>query len=136
MGRFRRALITRSPVIFDDAVQHLIEVLAVVPERSPQQALLGRSDLQQGSAAPSVPDRRARFQAMHAECLERELEDEPRALFEYARAPERRADGETPLGRAESWLEQPATASPNAIQSRSGPRIDVDGLTKIDSPRK
>src|SRR6185436_3769761 len=41
---------------------------------------------------------------MHPERLEGEIEDQFRAILKHAGAPERGADGEAPLGRAEPGL--------------------------------
>src|SRR6185503_3992722 len=55
-----------APIVFDNGVENLIDELAVLQERSPQQTLLHGSDLQQRAVPSSVLHSSARFEAVHA----------------------------------------------------------------------
>src|SRR6188472_422548 len=78
----------------------------VTAERAAQDAFLDRADLAQRAVAAAVGDRRAGFEAMHADRVDREVDDHAGALGEDSRAPELRADRETPLGRQEARFER------------------------------
>src|SRR5207245_10293531 len=95
------------PVFVDDRPEHLIQVLAVLEERSPEHAFLHGADLSRRAIAAAVPDRRARLDSMYAHHLEREFEHELRPLEKEARAPVGRPDREAPLRPAEPGLERP-----------------------------
>src|SRR5689334_24792128 len=90
-----------EPLFGEDRPQHLIEVLAVAEERSPEYALARRADLAQRAAAASVGRRRPRLEPVHADRGEREVERQLRAVDEQAAAPELRRDRESPLADAE-----------------------------------
>src|SRR6185436_10589214 len=75
---------------------------AAVAERLAQHALRDRADFPQRGVAAAVQDRRARFEALHAERVERKTGDQLRPVLEHARAPERRTDGKAPFSRSES----------------------------------
>src|SRR5207253_2032874 len=57
---------------------------------------------EQCAGAATVLHGRPRFETMHADGVEGEFEQELGSFFEYARPPERRADGEAPFGRPEA----------------------------------
>ena len=77
-------------------------------ERPAQHAFLDRAQLPERAVAAAVLDGRPRFEPMHAEHIEREVDDEPRTIDEDARAPELRGQREPPLGRPERRLERSA----------------------------
>ena len=63
-----------------DRPQRLIEILAVPQERSTQHAFLHGAQLSERAVAASVAERRTRFEPVHAEHVEREAQDEFRAV--------------------------------------------------------
>src|SRR5262245_31910513 len=81
-----------SPVRCEQRVERLIEVASTAEERSPQDTFLDCAELLQGAIAAPVQDCRTRFEAMHAERVEHEVEHQPRALEEQTTAPERGAE--------------------------------------------
>src|SRR5450432_114621 len=85
-----------APVGVEDRVEDLVDLLAVLGERLAKQTLLHGAQLLEGAVATAVLYHRARFQPVHAERLEREIEHELRALLEHARAPEVGVDREAP----------------------------------------
>ena len=93
-----RTVAARTPVLLDDGVEHLVEVLVAAGKRFPEDAFRHGTDLEQRLDAASVLDGAARFEAMHADALEGELQQQRRTLFEDAGTPERRADGKAPFG--------------------------------------
>ena len=68
------------PVGLEQRVERLIEIMTVALERPAQDPFLHGAELLKRAVAAAVQDRRARFQTMHAERLEHELEHELRAL--------------------------------------------------------
>src|SRR5437762_9233285 len=133
----RQALTRLAPVVVEDRVQHLIDVLAVAPERLPQHRLLHGASLQQRAVAASVEDRGARLEPVHAERLEDELLHQLRAVFEYTGAPQCRADGKAPFGAAELAIELPhlenADRRVRALQ-RDGEADVSAGIALPDGP--
>src|SRR5207237_4629154 len=95
-----------EPVLLQNCPQSLVQMLAVADKRPPQHALLHRSELSQRAVAASVSERRTRFQPMHAQNLEREVDDQFGAVDEHAETPEFRRQRETPLRSAKGRLER------------------------------
>src|SRR5438093_319031 len=93
-----------APIVLDDRVEDLVEILSVTHERLPECGFLHRSRLEQRRVAPSVQHGHARLQPMHTERFERELENLLGAVKESARPPERRPDGKSPVRCAETPL--------------------------------
>src|SRR5258708_3715433 len=79
----------RAPVLVNHGPHGLIEILAVLEERLPQDAFLLRADLPQRGVAAQVAQRGARLEAVDADRFERELDHELGAFLEDAGAPER-----------------------------------------------
>src|SRR6185436_1864929 len=102
-ARARRLL--PAPVLRKNREERLIQMLPVLLERLPQQTFLHRADLHQRAVAAAVLHGGPRLEATDADRVEGELEHQFRAGFEHARAPEVRADGETPLRRVEPRAE-------------------------------
>ena len=93
-----------TPVVLENRVKALIEILPVAQERLSEDALLDGADLQQRAVAAAVLHCRARLEPMDAERVERELENQLGALLKNAGAPERRADRESPFRGVETRL--------------------------------
>ena len=93
-----------APIIFDDRVEDLVEILSVTPERLPENSFLHRARLEHRPVAPSVQYGHARSESMHTECFERERENQVSGLLERPRAPERRSDRKPPLRTVETPL--------------------------------
>src|SRR5437870_8042682 len=100
----RRRRLHRAPVVLENRVEHLVQALAVVHERLAQHALLNCAHLEERAVASAVEHRRTRFEPVRTKRVERELDDELCALHEYARAPEGRAERETPFGGGEARI--------------------------------
>src|SRR3989442_2715945 len=94
-------LLRLQPILVENRPQHLIQLLAIPHERLTKNPFLHRADLLQRAVAATVPDRRTCLEAMHADCFEREVDDELGAFLEDSRAPEGRADRESPFRGAE-----------------------------------
>jgi hypothetical protein len=95
----------RAPVAVQNREEHLIQVAAVPGEGLPQDCLLHGAKLEQRAVAPSVLHGSASFESSHAERVEREFEHEFRGVLENSRSPERRANGESPLGRVQTRVQ-------------------------------
>src|SRR3989442_13338870 len=95
----------RHVIAVEDRVERLVQPDAVARERAAQDALLDRADLSERAVAAPVQHGGARFEPLHAERAEREIEHELGALFEHATAPERRANREAPFRRMERRVE-------------------------------
>ena len=80
----------RKEVAVEDRVERLVQPNAIAEERAAQNALLHRADLSERAVAAPIQHGGARFEPLHTECREREIEHELGALFEDAAAPERR----------------------------------------------
>ena len=65
-----------APVVREDRPERLIEVDAVSQERTLQDAFLRRAELVQRAVAPAVLERRTRFEPVHTDDIEHEIEDE------------------------------------------------------------
>src|SRR5712691_1298974 len=61
-----------APVAFENRVKDLIDILAVAEERLAENAFLDGANLQQRAVAAAVRNRRARFQPVNTDRLERE----------------------------------------------------------------
>src|SRR6185295_10599065 len=85
------------PLVGEDGPEHLVVILAVAQERVPQRPLAQGAELAQRRVAAAVPDRRARFEPMRAERVEREANRQLRAVAEEPGAPELRREREAPL---------------------------------------
>src|SRR4029077_6609268 len=85
-----------APILCENREEHLVEILTLLFERLAEDAFLHGAHLSQRAVAAAVLDGGARFEAANADRVERKLEDQLRAGLEDARAPELRADGETP----------------------------------------
>src|SRR3954452_24278896 len=85
------------PVARQNRVEVLIEILAVLEERFPEQALLHGAEFPERAVAAAVLHGRPRFKPLHAERVERELDHQGRTVLEHTGAPERRSDREAPL---------------------------------------
>src|SRR5688500_1833732 len=118
----RPAWLRYLPFAVEDRPEDLVEILAVAEERAApeagrhraaQDAFLPRADLPERRVAAPVLDRRARFEPMHADGLEREAHDLAGAFDEDARAPELGAHAEAPLRRPEPRLELPDLEQPD-----------------------
>src|SRR5207247_9316884 len=98
-GRVRRwtNVSRRAPVLIENRVQQLVDVLAVALKRLAQNRFLHGAYLLQRAVAAAVDCRRAGLETMHADRVEHERHHELGALREYAGAPERRADGKAPF---------------------------------------
>src|SRR5262249_49940722 len=96
-----RDLARAPPVDFDHRVQHLVEIDAVAEERLAQDAFLDAADFLERAVAASVRHGGARLEAVHAERVEGEPQDELGGVLEHARAPEGRSNREPPLGGVE-----------------------------------
>src|SRR5205807_5263098 len=84
----------------------LIHVDAVAQERAAKHGFLNGAELLQRAVAAAVLDRRLRFQAAHAEDVEREVEDDLRRIREDAGAPVVGAKREAPFGDIEGACER------------------------------
>src|SRR5215204_3543007 len=91
-----------APVVVQDGPERLIQVFAVAQEGFAQDTLLDRADLPKRAVAPSVGHGSPRLQPVRTDHVEREVDDHLRAIEERARAPERGADREAPLGGGEA----------------------------------
>src|SRR5450759_2352684 len=103
----------RLPILVQNRPEGLVEIFAVAEERLAQDAFLHRANLPQGAVAATVEDRRAGLEAVRVDGVERKVDDHARAVHAPARAPERRANRESPLGRAEARLQLPHLEDPD-----------------------
>src|SRR5436190_7737927 len=92
-----RGSLRLEPVGGNNRPHDLIQILAVLQQRSPKDAFLHRTELAQGAIAAAVLHGRARLEAVHVRVLEGEINRGPRAREKQARSPEWRADRESPL---------------------------------------
>src|SRR5262245_17310964 len=95
----------RTPLLLDNPIENLIDVLAVAEECPAQNTFLDGADLLQRTVATAIASRGTRFHAVHSEAGESELEHEVGTFFEEARAPELGGDRKAPLGDPEVGLD-------------------------------
>src|ERR1044071_4798467 len=80
-GLFRRDV---RPVAVEDRPQHLVVVLPVPEERSPQHTFRGSAELAEGAIAAAVLGARTRFEAADANCAEGKIQHEARGVGEQS----------------------------------------------------
>ena len=78
----------KTPVVREDAPQHLIVKLAMAKERTAQQAFLHCADLAERAVAAAVGHGGTGLKALCAHDIECEVENQARPFEEDARAPE------------------------------------------------
>ena len=100
----------------------------MTPERLPEVRLRHRAELQQRAVAAAVLDRRARFEASHADRVEREVRHELGGVLEGAGAPVGRSDDESPLGDTETGLPRTAYAIFEVEFRVSGSKFQVSSF--------
>ena len=96
------------PVVSEHRPEGLIEPLPIRRgERLAQHAFLHCTELQHRGLAATVGHRGAGFEAMHAELVEREIEEQTRGVEEQPRAPVPSGHRHALLGDAKPRLELP-----------------------------
>src|SRR2546427_3636376 len=128
----------RETIVGDDGPQRLVEEFAVAEQGSTQEPLLHGAQFPKCAVAPAVPERGAGLHTVHADDVEREIEDQSRTVEEHPGAPELVRDREAPFRSAKCRLERSHLEQTNrAIRSlRHHGKADVlPGLTLSMRPR-
>src|SRR5258705_12368984 len=95
-----------EPIVADDGPQRLVEELAVADQGPTQAPLLHGPQFPKCAVAPAVPERGAGLHAVHADDVEREIEDQSRTVEEHPGAPELARDRKAPFRSAKCRLER------------------------------
>src|SRR5438477_10638617 len=127
-----------APIFGDDGPQRLIEELAVAEQGPRQDPVLHGAQFPKCAVAPAVSERRAGLHTVDADDVEREIEDQSRAVEEHPGAPKLARDREAPFRSAECRLKRSQLEQTNrAIRSfRHDGKADVlPGLALSFGPR-
>src|SRR3954452_11192715 len=93
----RRRRARSAPLAVEQRVERLVEIPSVAEKRPAENTFLHRAQFLERAIAAAILDGGARFEPMHAERLEHELQDELRAFVEHTGSPERGAERKSPL---------------------------------------
>src|SRR5260370_13703386 len=96
----------QDPFVARDRPEHLVHARPVTAKRPTQDSFAAGTDLLQRAVAAAVLDDRARFEAVHGQLGEHEVEYRARRCLEDPGAPELGPDRESPFRQAEGLVER------------------------------
>src|SRR5436190_17641689 len=97
----------QAPVFLEQRPEHLVEIRATAPERSPEDALLYGAELAQRAIRAAVLQQHTRLETVRADRVERKGPDQTSRFHENAGAARRGREHAFPFAGLERGIELP-----------------------------